>query len=453
MNNNSSQQDTSQVNSNNDATSRTVINRLRTEFAPEIALSDAAIQLWVQTAEDAMKREERMTISLLLKLLEKRAKPLPPLLTVYNNYCQGILAFIESNWEQCCNCFSLALDELAKLRPLQQVISLNDKHSELEATLLVYYARALAETGQVEKVHETVQAVLVFAQANGLRWIEGRALIALASAAFFERKLENVLKYGRQALEVAGDCQDNITKITALQFIGMSYRQRGSYEAAIEAYAQAISVGQLAKQSARLGSIVNNMATAYANLGKMKEALDTFKMALNIYKQRGNLMGVAVTLGNIGEAHQLLGQYDEAAQAYRQGWQTIEKLDDSARKLLTVSKLARFLAKFGQPDEALLYLEKTRQFLKTPDLIAKMRIEYLSTTYFSFAEALLTVCTTEQEIWEVLRYQELHKDICRKTGQLEAITELNNTLVGIVSNGHKLAGSTPALVILSKADN
>jgi tetratricopeptide (TPR) repeat protein len=432
----------------NEATSQSTINLLRAEFASDSELSEEAIELWIEVAEEAMYRQERMTISLLEKLLERRSKPLPPLLIVYQNYCLGTLSFIENDWEQYRSYFNIALEELAKLQAPQQTLSINNQYSELEATLLVNLARALSEIGQIEKAHEIIQEVLPFAETNHLPWIEDKALITLSSVALFEGKLDDALKYGRKALEVATGCNDNLNKFIALQFIGMSYRQQSKHDEAIEAYEEAVSVGQLIGQSARLGSVFNNLAAIYATLGKMKEALTTFQMALNMHKQRRNVTAAVITLGNIAEAHQLLGQYDEADQAYRQAWEMVEQLDSPGSKLITISKLTCFLAEFGNRDEALVYIGKTRDLLENPAVTEKVQTAYLIDTYSNFAQALLRVSTTEDEIWEVLRYQKQHKKICRKSGQLENITELNNLLVAIVSNGHKLAHSPPALIIL-----
>jgi tetratricopeptide (TPR) repeat protein len=230
--------------------------------------------------------------------------------------------------------------------------------------------------------------------------------------------------------------------------MGMSYHQQDMYEPAIKAYEEAISLGRLIGQSVRLGSICNNLASAYSNLGRDEEALATFQMALNIYNQRGNKISAALTLSNMGDSHQRLRQNNEAEHAYRQAWQIASEVGDESRKLLTIGKLARFVAKYGKLNEALIHIETARTLLENPEITSKVRMEYLRDTYANFAEALLTVATTEAEIWEVLRYQKEHKTICRKSGQLETITILSNKLSGIVRNGHKLASSPPALIIL-----
>jgi tetratricopeptide (TPR) repeat protein len=438
-------QSTSQTNSKDEAGNRAAINRLHIGFAPQLELSDPAIQLWVDTADAAIRRQERMIISLLLRLLEKRPQPMPPLIAVYKNYCQGTLAFIENKWEQVHNHFSQALTELAQL-PLP-----HDNYNELEAHLQVNLARGLVELGQIEAGHELIQKVLPFAQANGLGGIESRALIILAFIASFNGEFPAMLNYTRQASELATQYADTVARITALQLMGVSYRQQGRYTQAIQAYEEAIQIAQTSGNSTRLGTIFNNLAAAYYDSGRPKEALTTFQMALNIYKQRGNLPSAVITLGNIAEMHQIMRQYHEAAQAYRQAWQMVEPLDNPGSKILTIGKLARFLAEFGKPAETLSYIQLTRELLENPDFTAKVRLQHLIEVYSNFAEALLLVSTTEQQLEEVRRYQDLHAEACSTHGKLKAVSDLQNNLAAILRKGHKLAGSPLAQIILSKS--
>jgi tetratricopeptide (TPR) repeat protein len=434
-----------------EAIQRSMINRLRAEFEPDITLSETALELWVEAAEAAMKRQEKMTIALLLKLLEKRPKPLPPLLAVYQEYCQGTLALIESNWEQADVHLNRALEELAKFHPSQKATDKNDKYSELEANLLITHARALADLGQREEAQKIIQQVLPFVQANQLASIESKALSVLAFISWCEAKFQEMLNYARLALDCANKSNDAAAKLRSLQFIGIGNVEQGLYEEAIKAYEQAIQTCRLSGQTAKSAPICINLALIYFRLNKNEEALATFKMGLNLSKQRGDKVAMAIVLQHIGETHLKLKQYQEAVQSYQQAWQLSQQIDNLNCKLLAAGSLARFLAEFGSPEEAQGYITKTRELLETADTPIKVVTDYLVISYANFTEALLRLSTTEQEIEEARFYQEQHDAICRKSGDLTPITDLQNKLTAILRNGHKFSGSPPALAILTKA--
>ncbi len=111
---------------------------------------------------------------------------------------------------------------------------------------------------------------------------------------------QDAIESYKQAIKIRPDYDE------AYNDLGISYFILGRYQDAIEAYKQAIRINP------DLAKAYNNLGNAYTNLGRYQDAIEAYKPAIGINPD------LAEAHYNLGTAYFILGRYQDAIEAYKQ---------------------------------------------------------------------------------------------------------------------------------------
>jgi diguanylate cyclase (GGDEF)-like protein len=166
------------------------------------------------------------------------------------------------------------------------------------------YRGAEAELVRAREVaREARQPALV---AEALRW--------LLRCAFLDRRPEEALVRGMQALEIAREIGDRAHEAIAHNDLGSLFGSLGDCEGALEHLLAGLKVHHTAGGDPD-PRLLNNVGNVYLELGDHHQALGFFRAALEGFRTRRSWREEAIALGNVGRAHSGLADHDEALAA------------------------------------------------------------------------------------------------------------------------------------------
>ena len=103
---------------------------------------------------------------------------------------------------------------------------------------------------------------------------------------------------------------------TDLNGIGVSCKQAGAYQQAIQYYQQALDWHRQTKNRAGEAETLNNLGESYTFLGQFEKALAYLNGALPIRREVKDRRGEGITLNNIGNVYMGEGEHTKAIEYY-----------------------------------------------------------------------------------------------------------------------------------------
>jgi tetratricopeptide (TPR) repeat protein len=169
-----------------------------------------------------------------------------------------------------------------------------------------------------------------------------------------------------------------------LNNLGNALRDLRRYEAAVEAYEEALGIyRQLAQQQPQvyepdMATTLNNLGAALSDLRRYEAAVEAYEEALGIYRQLAQQQpqvyepDMAGTLNNLGNALYRLRRYEAAVVAYQEALEIYNRHDVPHEKVRTLANLGRLYIGERRYEDALPYLREAA------DLVERLRAEGLS---------------------------------------------------------------------------
>jgi tetratricopeptide (TPR) repeat protein len=382
-------------------------------------VSDEAAELWIEYADHALNRNDRITIQLLLQLLDK-ISPLPPLLLIYREYCQGMLATLKTDAGAMQEYFSRGLELVSTHAKLVSNSSgaetsnvISEKIGVLKAILQINLANAYVFTNEITEAENLVLEALPVLNERGLLRPQVRALTVLFKVYYCRGQIEKALNIGTQALTYARQCDDQYSVAKLLQLVGISHLVQNSFQAAREHFEEALALSKIIGHNADLGTLHNNLAIVYERLQSYKEALATYETALTLCTARGDKLNMVVALNNIGSMNARLGHLAEAHISFTKGIEIARENAEPSSLLLILSRFASHLAQIAeQPEASHVLAEALHLYDQTETIRADYQVEiyrHLCRTCFRLAQSP-SDCARAYSFWQqtVAVCQQLH---------------------------------------------
>jgi tetratricopeptide (TPR) repeat protein len=194
------------------------------------------------------------------------------------------------------------------------------------------YQSALEDIGSVERLARVKRKIgeLVRRQqpAEAIVWFEGalahlddpesleaaRIYIRMSTALCRQGKYSQALERGQRGLQIVRQMDEPIEVAEADINLGSVYSIQGSYDRAVAAYEEALSIleGAQRKLPAMKAAILSNLASLYHDLGDWEQAIVYHEQSLRVAERLGNLDYIAVTCFNLGDVYTLTGNFDQA---------------------------------------------------------------------------------------------------------------------------------------------
>jgi tetratricopeptide (TPR) repeat protein len=184
---------------------------------------------------------------------------------------------------------------------------------EFEAHSLIHLSHAL------ERVYRLAEARAVAEQAKVLQPENGWIDLVLGMIAGKEKDLAGQREsFERSLRRSRADGSDRRTLAMRHRVIGESFAEAGEYEAAVEAYLEALAGYQEAADEMNIAAILECLGTAYVSDGRLDEAAAVLSQALPLVQAQEQWDCEARIHVALGRRLARLGQIAEAAEAWRQ---------------------------------------------------------------------------------------------------------------------------------------
>lgn len=213
-------------------------------------------------------------------------------------------------------------DESRALAHLEVALDLAEDHSDrwLEARALLALARLYHARGEPELASAHLGLVQPLcrraASDPDMRAVMVEALEQTAMIALDAGQHREAQRACEEALDWAG--QDDTLAARALLGAATALLHAGREAEAMDVLARALERAEAAGDRILSGRITNNMGIALLNAGRYPEALERFRRALDIREGLGYRRGAIVNLHNIGDAHLRAGEPGRAWAAFEQ---------------------------------------------------------------------------------------------------------------------------------------
>jgi tetratricopeptide (TPR) repeat protein len=144
-----------------------------------------------------------------------------------------------------------------------------------------------------------------------------------------------------------------------LNNLGISYKNLGQYDKALELYEQALAIA-IARSDRDVEAVVlNNMGNVERLLGNYQKGLDLHRRALVASRASGGQQNEARSLNTMGTAYYQLGDYARALEYHRESLEIRRRLADRLAESASLSGVGRALHRLGDYGGALEALRET----------------------------------------------------------------------------------------------
>ena len=142
------------------------------------------------------------------------------------------------------------------------------------------------------------------------------------------------------------------------QNIGLMHDKLGEYDAAIEAFTQALKISRALGRRAQESAALAMLGNCYGALGRPADALKQHAASLTINEELANEFGIARDLLNMGNAKKSLGQRTEALECQKRAASIFEKLGQQGAMAVALGNIGNLLDEMGEMDQAVEYQER-----------------------------------------------------------------------------------------------
>lgn len=259
---------------------------------------------------------------------------------------------------------------------------------------LVEGGDVLRQLGELQASVELTERGLSLAREVGNREHEGSALNNLGVEYKELGDYEKGILYLTQALDIQRETNDKRGEAIVLNNLGGCHLLGGDLTKAEELYLQSIALRRQVKDRRGEANTLNNLGQVYDRHENHAKAVEYLEQALKLRRELGDKTGEAITLRNLAKSYSALGEKDKAVEYYSAANRLAKQLGD--RRVESDSAYGLALAErdrgnldraIGTVEGGLALVEQTRNELVNPEL----RVTYLASVlrYYELYTELL----------------------------------------------------------------
>lgn len=214
---------------------------------------------------------------------------------------------------------------------------------------------------------------------RGYIFIAEWACLILGVVSNTEGEYEKALEYLQGGLELAIELNNKTYTYEFRWNIGRAYRGLGLYNNALESLEQSLEMahelGDPVGYVFALGGIkasftrlsLSEIGLTYRDMGDYEKALEYYEQSLEIRRERGNKRGEGFSLTRMGVASLLGGKYPQSSTYFDSASKIWNELDDASRNLWTMSWWALADLKFGNTEVAKVKADEVEEIMDSTD--------------------------------------------------------------------------------------
>ncbi|MBN1902010.1 tetratricopeptide repeat protein [Candidatus Sumerlaeota bacterium] len=210
---------------------------------------------------------------------------------------------------------SNALDNYREALELLKTLPVTDQRLILMVRVLICAARLQRILGFSDQAEEMISAALDYARNPGNERLLLEARLEKAIALLWNGKGEEAEDILKDVILEATQMNCSVTRMAALNSLGVLHWQRGSLEQALRAF-QELAAGKSETFHIQADAF-NNAGLVYWKWGQYPEALKVFKRAIPLRRKVGDHFGLCATLMNTGIIQEQIGQVPAARKSYQ----------------------------------------------------------------------------------------------------------------------------------------
>lgn len=159
---------------------------------------------------------------------------------------------------------------------------------------------------------------------------------------------EELENYGRYGLALSEEINYRYGQARSLNYIGISFDERGIYDQAMEYYLKAYELYISIDNTSNAATVAMNMGNIHGSLGQFEEATKSHRTALQFFKENDNIKMVSMCEMNLGVTFSLLGKLDSAYYYFEQVYQYRVEVRNHTGATLAKNNMAGVLELMGK---------------------------------------------------------------------------------------------------------
>jgi len=166
---------------------------------------------------------------------------------------------------------------------------------------------------------------------------------------------ENAIQYAELEFKEAQKIGDKLFMADAMTMIGSSHMAMGENELAINAFEEALAIGQTTNPPKEYPAVINNMSLIYSDLGNHTKAMELATKALNIHEKEKDTMAYCIALENIGHIYRAMLNDQMAMSCFRKTLSLSLLIGDLEGVSIGLANIGEIHHNMGNYDSALYY--------------------------------------------------------------------------------------------------
>jgi signal transduction histidine kinase/tetratricopeptide (TPR) repeat protein len=241
---------------------------------------------------------------------------------------------------------------------------------------------------------------------------EATALNNIGVAYRNERKDDRALEYFLQALAIRERIGDRAGKAASYLSIGNIYFDAGEYDKARENYRRALEIRQALGDKAGVARIRSNIASTYTLEKRLDKALEEHRSILALWKELDNNVGVGRTQSDIAVIYWRLEKFDSALAFQNAAQRLYLQSADRANLFVSYINFGRILRSMGRAGEALDSLRAGYRLVEKSASVAQ-RI----TAFRQLAETFAAAGLWDSAFFYLLRHYEIRDSVLKRENE------------------------------------
>ena len=201
-------------------------------------------------------------------------------------------------------------------------------------------------------------------------------VLILLSKKYLRVSPQKSVDYGKAALELANQIEDDLRIASALKNIGSAYYVQSDFVQGLDFFKQALKINIEINNRQEIAACYNNLGLIYNNLGYYQEALKNHLSQLKINEEDNNLKGIAISKRNIGNIYNNLRENDKAIDYYISARDISEQLGDTNSVATTLINLGAVSMEINEYDKALEFFDKALKIKEQMNDVGNIAIIY-----------------------------------------------------------------------------
>ena len=229
---------------------------------------------------------------------------------------------------------------------------------EREIPLFLALAAACFHRGDMECQLAWAEQARAAAEARGDAEGRWRALLEIAEVEKQRGRFDAALDALGVARRIVEDLGDPAKLSRVLDHLGNVYQRQGHFSRAMESLLQALEIQRRLDDPAALAQVLRDTARVYESIEDYRRSLGYLEEALAITERIGDRRSAAFNRRNLANVQSYLGRTDEALDNYLAALAEAEALGDLKLRATLLNNVAELLSDVGRHDEALAYAER-----------------------------------------------------------------------------------------------